>query len=158
MTKLSDTQAVSSAPRPSATMVRSCRCPRPSSSRGGALTKVLGSLEAKGLIEHQGAPRGDDPPPLRITRAGLEAIGVAEDEPDSTPVPATDAPQGAPDAQEAGTAGQEPQAPAEPAQAATAPAAAKGKAKATQGGQACKAGQGAPADKPTPRAGTKQAR
>ena len=119
--------------------------------------KVLGSLEAKGLIEHQGTPRGDDPPPLRITRAGLEAIGVARARPDSTPVPATDAPQGAPDAQEAGAAGQEPQAPAEPAQAAKAPAAAKGKAKATKAAS-LQSRPRAPADKPTPRAGTKQAR
>jgi hypothetical protein len=28
------------------------------------------------MIDHMGTPRGDDPPPLRITRAGLQAIGV----------------------------------------------------------------------------------
>jgi DNA-binding MarR family transcriptional regulator len=44
--------------------------------KGGAVDKVLRSLKAKGLIDHQGAPRGDDPPPLRITPAGRRAIGV----------------------------------------------------------------------------------
>src|SRR5262245_15053032 len=51
--------------------------------KGGAVDKVLGSLKAKGLIDHIGAPRGDNPPPLRITRAGLEAIGVETE--DDTP-------------------------------------------------------------------------
>jgi hypothetical protein len=73
------------------------------------------------------------------------------DQGDGTPVPVTDAPQGAPDAQEAGTAGEEPQASAEPAPAAKAPAKAKAKAKEAKPGKA------APTDKPTPRAGTKQA-
>jgi hypothetical protein len=118
--------------------------------KGGAVDKVLGSLKAKGLIEHQGAPRGDDPPPLCITRTGLEAIGVEpEDEPDTTPVPVTDAPQDSPDAEDGHTAAQEPQAPTEPAQASQAPAAAKAKARPAKA---------APAEKPTPRAGTKQAR
>jgi Protein of unknown function (DUF3489) len=75
------------------------------------------------------------------------------DQGDGTPVPVTDAPQDAPDAEEAGTAGQEPQAPTEPAQAAQAPAAAKRKAKAK-----ARPAKAAPAEKPTPRAGTKQAR
>jgi hypothetical protein len=53
--------------------------------RGGAVNKVLGSLKASGLVDHLGTRRGDDPAPLRITRAGLEAIGVETD----------DAPEGA---------------------------------------------------------------
>jgi hypothetical protein len=65
-------------------------------------------------------------------------------------VPATEVPQAAPAAQEGDAAGQEPQAPTEPAQAAQAPAAGKAKPKA-------RAAKAAPADKPTPRAGTKQA-
>jgi hypothetical protein len=73
----------------------------------------------------------------------------------SAPVPATDAPQGAADGQDGGTAGEEPQAPSEAAQAAEAPAVAKGKAK---GRAQAKAAKAAPAEKPTPRAGTKQAR
>jgi hypothetical protein len=72
---------------------------------------------------------------------------------DGSPAPATEAPQGAPEAQEGDAAAQEPQPPAEPAQAAEAPAAAKRKAKA----KTAKPGKGAPAEKPTPRAGTKQA-
>jgi hypothetical protein len=153
MTKLSDTQAVilSTASQRSDGAV----LPLPETLKltGGALTKVFGSLKAKGLIDHQGAPRGDELPPLRITRAGLEAIGVQPEDTGSTSVPATDAPHDAPDAQEGGTAGQEPQAPTEPAPATTAPAAAKGRAKAK-----ARPGKGAPAGKPTPRAGTKQAR
>jgi hypothetical protein len=66
------------------------------------------------------------------------------------PAPATAAAQGATHAQEAGAGSQEPQALAEPAQAATAPTAAKRKTKTRKPGKA------APADKPTPRAGTKQ--
>ena len=76
MTKLSDTQAVvlsAAAQRDDGAVL-----PLPETLRikGGAVAKVLGSLKARGLIEHQGIPRGNDPPPLRITRAGLEAIGV----------------------------------------------------------------------------------
>jgi hypothetical protein len=70
------------------------------------------------------------------------------------PAAATEAPQTAPEAQEGDAAGQESPAPTEHAQAATAPAAGKGKVKAAK---PAKAGKAAPADKPTPRAGTKQA-
>jgi Protein of unknown function (DUF3489) len=71
----------------------------------------------------------------------------------SAPVPATEAPQGAPEAQDAAPAPQEPQAPAAPAQAVAAPAAGKGKAKA----RPAKPAKAAPAGKPMPRTGTKQA-
>jgi len=71
-----------------------------------------------------------------------------------SPVPATDAPQDAAQAQEGDAAGQKPQAPAEPAPAATARPVAKGRAKAAKPAKPAKA---APADRPTPRAGTKQA-
>ena len=76
MTKLSDTQAVilsAAAQRDDGAVL-----PLPESVRikGGAVDKVLRSLKAKGLIDHQGIPRGDNSPPLRITRAGLQAIGV----------------------------------------------------------------------------------
>jgi hypothetical protein len=66
------------------------------------------------------------------------------------PVPAAEAPQGAPEAQE----GKGPQVPVEPAQAAKAPAAGKREAKAAKPAKPAKV---ASADKPTPRAGTKQA-
>jgi hypothetical protein len=71
-----------------------------------------------------------------------------------TPAPATGAPQAAPEAQEGDAASQESQAPTEPAQTAVAPAAAKRKAEAAKPAKPAKS---APADKSTPRAGTKQA-
>ena len=76
MMKLSDTQAVilsAAAQRDEGAVLP---LPETLKLKGGAVAKVLGSLKAKGLIDHLGAPRGDDPPPLRITRAGLEAIGI----------------------------------------------------------------------------------
>jgi hypothetical protein len=69
MTKVSDTQAVilsAAAQRDDGAVLP---LPEILKIKGGAVDKVLGSLKAKGLIDHQGAPRGDDPPPLRITRA-----------------------------------------------------------------------------------------
>jgi len=69
---------------------------------------------------------------------------------DGAPVPATDAPQGAADAQEADSAAQELQAPEPPAQAARARPAAKGRTKPAKPAKIA-------SEKPTPRAGTKQA-
>jgi hypothetical protein len=139
MTKLSDTQAVilsAAAQRDDGAVL-----PLPESLRikGGAVAKVLGSLKGKGLIDHQGSPRGDDPPPLRITRAGLQAIGVEteDDAPKGATPPDTDATSA-----DAG-------APATKAGRVASPA----KRKAT----AAKRGKAASAEKPTPRAGTKQA-
>jgi hypothetical protein len=139
MTKLSDTQAVvlSAASQREGGAV--LPLPETLKIKGGAVDKVLGSLKAKGLIDYQGAPRGDDPPPLRITRAGLEAIGVeTEDDAQEGATPAdpgaTTADAGAP-AIEAGRA-------ATPAKRKTA---------------AAKRGKAAFNKKPTLRAGTKQA-
>jgi hypothetical protein len=132
MTKLSDTQRVILSAASQRDDGAVLPLPESLKIKGGAVNKVLGSLEAKGLIGHQGAPRGDDPPPLRITRAGLEAIGVEPEAADTAP------------ATEAGTAG------AVPAEAASAPPPAKREAKA-------RPGKAALADKPTPRTGTKQA-
>jgi Protein of unknown function (DUF3489) len=133
MAKISDTQAVilsAASQRDDGAVL-----PLPETLRikGGAVDKVLGSLKAKGLIDHQGMPRGDNPPPLRITRTGLEAIGVE---------PEDDA-QAGPSAADKG---------ASPARADGAAAPAKGKAKPKAG----KASKAAPAEKTTPRAGTKQ--
>ena len=116
--------------------------------KGGAVDKVLGSLKAKGLIEHQGTPRGDNPPPLRITRAGLEAIGVETE--DDAPEGATPGNTGATSA-DAGVQPVEAPAPAAEADSAATPAKRRAKAKAAKPGKA------APAEKPTPRTGTKQA-
>ena len=74
------------------------------------------------------------------------------------PAPATDAPEGAPEAQEGGTAGQEPEAPAPAAQAAPEAQPARRKARAKGAAKAkAKPVQAAPAAKPTSRTGTKQA-
>ena len=93
MTKLSDSQAVilsAAAQRDDGAVLP---LPETLKIKGGAVAKVLGSLKGKGLIDHLGTPRGDDPPPLQITRAGLKAIGV-EDE-DDAPEGATPANTGA---------------------------------------------------------------
>jgi Protein of unknown function (DUF3489) len=149
MTKLSDTQAVILSAASQRHDGAVLPLPETLKIKGGAVDKVLGSLKAKGLIDHQGAPHGDDPPPLRITRAGLQAIGV--DTEDDASEGATLADTGATPA-EAGVQAIDAAAPATDADRAATPAkkgkAAKGKARATKT---------ATADKPTPRAGTKQA-
>ena len=95
MTKLSDTQAVILSAASQRDDGAVLPLPETLKIRGGAVDKVLGSLKAKGLIDRRGTRRGDNPPPLRITRAGLEAIGVEpEDEGESAadaPAPATKA-------------------------------------------------------------------
>jgi Protein of unknown function (DUF3489) len=145
MTKLSDTQAVilsAASQRDDGAVL-----PLPDTLKltGGARTKVLGSLTAKGLIEHQSAPRGDDPPPLRITRAGLEAIGVETEDGDTGPAEADTAATPA-DATPAGDTT------AAVAVGDHEPAAGRRKAK-TKAARPAKVA----ADKPTLRAGTKQA-
>jgi predicted ArsR family transcriptional regulator len=133
MTKVSDTQAVILSAASQRDDGAVLPLPETLKIKGGAVNKVLGSLKAKGLIDHQGAPRGDDPPPLRITRAGLQAIGVETED---------DASEGATPAATAPTA----------ADADGAAPRAKRKARAS-----AKPGKAAPGEKPTPRAGTKQA-
>jgi hypothetical protein len=148
MTRLSDTKLVilsAAAQRKDSAVLP---LPQTLSLKGGALDKVLGSLKSKGLIDHLGAPRGDDPPPLRITRAGLEALGVeTEDDPSEG---ATAAATGATPA-DAGLQAIN-AAPVTEADGAATPAktgkAAKRKATVTKA---------AAAGKPTPRTGTKQA-
>jgi hypothetical protein len=89
----------------------------------------------------------------------------------SATVPATDAPQGTPGTQDEATAGQEPEAalkPAEPALAAQEPATTEPEAEPAADAETAprtkrrakakaKPAKAAPAEKPTPRAGTKQA-
>jgi hypothetical protein len=149
MTKLSDTQAVILSAASQRDDGAVLPLPETLKIKGGAVAKVLGSLKAKGLIDHQGAPRGDDPPPLRITRAGLAAIGVETE--DDASEGATPADTGATSA-EPGAQAIDDAAPATGADGAAAPAkkgrAAKGKARVTKT---------VSADKPTPRTGTKQA-
>jgi Protein of unknown function (DUF3489) len=150
MTRLSDTQLVilsAAAQRDDGAVLP---LPETLKIKGGAVDKVLGSLKAKGLIDHQGAPRGEDPPPLRITGAGLQAIGVETE--DDAPEGATPADTGAtpavagPQAIEAAAPATGVYGAATPAKAGKAP---KSKARVTKA---------AAAEKPTPRAGTKQAK
>jgi Protein of unknown function (DUF3489) len=148
MTKLSDTQSVILSAASQRDDGAVLPLPETLKIKGGAVDKVLGSLKAKGLIDHQGAPRGDDPPALRITRAGLEAIGVETE--DHASEGATPADTGA-TSTDAGAQATDAAAPATGADAAATPAKGKAKAKST------KPKKTAPSDKPTPRAGTKQA-
>jgi predicted ArsR family transcriptional regulator len=151
MTRLSDTQAVILSAASQRDDGAVLPLPETLEIKGGAVAKVLGSLKAKGLIDHQGAPRGDDPPPLRITRAGLAAIGVETE--DDASEGTTPADPGATSA-DAGAQAIEAADPATEANGAAPPA--KRKAKVAKRGKATAAGS-APAEKPTPRAGTKQA-
>src|SRR5918995_5135043 len=144
MTKLSDTQAVTlSAPsqREDGAVLP---LPETLKIKGGAVDKVLGSLKSKGLIDHQGASRGDDPPPLRITGAGLQAIGVETE--DDAPEGATPGDTGATSA-DAGAQATDAAAPANEADAAATPAKRRAKAKAAQA-KSTKPEKAAPAEKP----------
>jgi hypothetical protein len=149
MTRLSDTQLVilsAAAQRDHGAVLP---LPETLKIKGGAVDKVLRSLKAKGLIDHQGAPRGDDPPPLRITQSGLQAIGVeTEDDAPEGATPADTGTTGAvagPQASEAAAVSTQADGTPTPAKTGKAP---KSKPKVTES---------ASADKPTPRAGTKQA-
>jgi len=148
MTNLSDTQAVIlsvAAQRDDGAVLP---LPETLKIKGGAVGKVLGSLKGKGLIDHQGTPRGDEPPPLRITRAGLQAIGVEAEDTGSDTAPAeADAP--ATPAEAAAQAVEAP-APATGADGAATPAKRRARKKTTPSPTA-------PSEKPTPRTGTKQA-
>jgi Protein of unknown function (DUF3489) len=126
MTKLSDTQVVILSAASQRDDGAVLPLPETLKIKGGALDKVLGSLKSKGLIDHIGTPRRDDPPPLRITRTGLEAIGVEVEDAGSDAAPAA-------------------------VDSAAMPAKRRAKARGL------KAGKATPAEKPTPRAGTKQA-
>jgi hypothetical protein len=148
MTKLSDTQAVilsAAAQRDDGAVLP---LPVALKIKGGAVDKVLGSLKGRGLVDHQGTPRGDDPPPLRITRAGLEAIGV-EPEDTGSDTASAEADTGATPA-DAGAQAVEAPAPATRADGAA--------MRAKRNAKTAKSGKAAPAKKATPRAGTKQAR
>ena len=148
MTKLSDTQAVILSAASQRDDGAVLPLPETLKIKGGAVDKVLGSLKAKGLIDHQGAPRGDEPPPLRITRPGLQAIGVeTEDDASECATPADTGGMPADSGVQAVAA----PTPATGADGAATPAKRRTKAKAAKSGTA------ASAEKPTPRAGTKQA-
>jgi hypothetical protein len=142
MTKLSDTQLVilsNAAQRADLSVL-----PLPDSLKlkGGALSKVMDSLRNRGLIRVLDTDGG--PERVVITSEGMAAIGV-ETEHNEAPAGAAE-PDTAPTSVEAGTAGE---GPAEAAAADTA---------ATPADSEPEAAPGQAAAKPTPRAGTKQAK
>jgi Protein of unknown function (DUF3489) len=153
MMKLSDTQAVILSAASQRDDGAVLPLPETLKIKGGAVSKVLGSLRAKGLIDHLGAPRGDDPPPLCITRNGLEAIGVEPE--DHASEGATPADTGATSA-DAGAQAIEAAPTATKGDGAATPAKRKAKAKAAKA-KSTKPEKAAAAEKPTPRTGTKQA-
>jgi Protein of unknown function (DUF3489) len=122
--------------------------PRNPANKGEALRAIGCSAEGFGLTTEDVLAAAPGLLDGRLSpadfRAELHDLGGA-------PVLATDAPEGAPEAQDSGTAGQEPEASAEPAQEAK-PARRGVKAKVAKPAKA------AAAAKPTPRAGTKQAK
>ncbi len=101
MTKLTDTQAAilrAAAEREGHNVL-----PLPGSLRGGAATKVVDTLVAKGLVEEVDADLRKGEPVWRetgdghgttlvATRTGLAAIGIAPESADSAPTGANEAP------------------------------------------------------------------
>ena len=123
--------------------------------KGGAEQKVLAGLRKRGLvriIETAGRPQR-----VVITSKGMAAIGVepddnetADETSDSTGPAAADT---GPTPADAGAEAVEAPAPTTKADGAATPAKRKAKTKA----KAAKPGKAAPAEKPAPRTGTKQA-
>jgi hypothetical protein len=148
MTRLSDTQLVILTAAAQRADLSVLPLPETLKLKGGALTKVMDSLRNKGLIrviETDGRPQR-----VVITSDGMAAIGVeGEDEGRTTASAEADT---APTAADAGAAVEGP-APATEADSAAKPARRKAKSKA----KAARSGKAAPAEKPTPRTGTKQA-
>jgi hypothetical protein len=151
MTRLSDTQLVILSTASQRDDGAILPLPDTLKIKGSAVHKVLGSLKSKGLIDHIGTPRGDDPPPLRITRAGLQVLGVETE--DDTADAAT---QGDPGATSADARARPINAPAPATKARGAATPAK-KGKSAKGKGKARVTKAASADKPKPRAGTKQA-
>jgi DNA-binding MarR family transcriptional regulator len=147
MTRLSDTQLVILSAAAQREDLSVLPLPETLKIKCGAVDKVLGSLKAKGLINHEGTPRGDEPPPLRITRAGLEAIGIETED---------DASEGATPADTGATAAEAEAQASDAASPVTEADDATTRAK-RRAGTSAKRGKTAPAEKPTPRTGTKQA-
>jgi Protein of unknown function (DUF3489) len=153
MTKLSDTQLVilgAAAQRPDLAVL-----PLPDSLKlkGGALAKVMDSLRNRGMIRVTGADGG--PERVVITSEGMAALGVESD--DDAPTAAA-WPDTAPTSADSDAPAVEAPAPAAQADSAAAPAKRKAsRKKAAKAMPAAGEPEGRPADKPTPRAGTKQA-
>ena len=157
MTKLSDTQLVilgAAAQRADLSVL-----PLPDSLKlkGGALAKVMDALRNRGMIrviETDGGPER-----VVITSQGMAAIGV-ETEVDEAPAGATK-PDMAPASADSGGPAVDARAPTETdsvAAPAKRKASRKAKAKSAPAASEPEAAPGQPTSKPTPRAGTKQAK
>jgi outer membrane biosynthesis protein TonB len=139
--------------------------PRSPANKGEALRAIGRSAQRFGLTAEDILAAA---PGLLDGRLSPADFRVELHDQGGTPATATAAPQGAPGAQEEATASQEPEAPADPAPPAQEPATtpADEPAADTQAAKpakrrakkATKPEKAAPADRPTPRAGTKQAR
>ena len=101
MTKLSDTQTIILSR--AAQKEDRIALPLPESLRGGAATKVVGAMLAKGLLQEVDADLRKGEPIWRetgdghgttlvATDAGLSAIGIEPDDANNAPLGATDAP------------------------------------------------------------------
>jgi hypothetical protein len=148
MTRLSDTQLVILTAAAQRADLSVLPLPETLKLTGGALTKVMDSLRTKGLIrviETDGRPQR-----VVLTSEGMAAIGVEREDEGQTTA-AADADTG-PTPADGGTSAEAP-APAAKADSAATPAKRKAKAKA----KSTKPGKAAPAKKPAPRTGTKQA-
>jgi Protein of unknown function (DUF3489) len=157
MTRLSDTQLVILSAASQRDDLAILPLPDSVTLKGGALNKVMESLRYRGLICVLGGDGGPDR--LVLTREGMAAIGVEPE--DDAPEGATPADTGPTTAETDGAA----EAPAPPSEANGAQKRAKTKltrgkkatktAPAPSGPEAVAARE--PAEKPAPRAGTKQA-
>jgi Protein of unknown function (DUF3489) len=147
MTRLSDTQLVILSAAAQREDLSVLPLPDSLTLKGGALNKVMDSLRNRGLIRVLGGDGG--PERVVITSEGMTAIGVETE--DDASEGATPADTAATSADAGGQAVEAPAPATKPDRAATRAKkgkAAKGKARVTKT---------ATADKPTPRAGTKQA-
>ena len=144
MTRLSDTQLVILSAAAQRADLSVLPLPEALNLKGGALKKVMDSLRNRGMIRVLGGDGG--PERVVITSEGMAAIGV-EAEADEAPTTADTRPTPA----DAEVQAVEAPAPSTEADGAATPAKRRAKAKAAKPGKA------APAEKPTPRAGTKQA-
>jgi DNA-binding MarR family transcriptional regulator len=153
MTKLSETQLVILSAAAQRADLSVLPLPETLKLKGGVLNKVMDSLRNRGLIRV--IQTGDDRPDrVVLTSEGMAAIGVEADADEALAAADT-----APTSAEADGATEAP-APATEANGAAMPAKAKGKGKATKSAPPTSEPEaaGEPAAKPTPRAGTKQAR
>ena len=155
MPKLSDTQLVILSTAAQRADLSVLPLPDSLTLKGGALNKVMGSLRNRGLIRVLGGDGG--PEQVVITSEGMAAIGVEAEDEEAPAIADTGATTA--DADSPGDA----PASATEADIPTTPAKRKGEGKADAGTTTAPAAcepeaGGEPSAKPTPRAGTKQAR